>query len=1387
MSTQIENSVQSGPSNKVAAYVNRQLEVARRQVKSTDLIGGFLTLLVISIGFLLLAAVWDGWISPLSEAGRWFCLSILLASCLGYSIFQILPLFLKKINPDYAARMIEQSQSGFKNSLLNYVALRRRSEEVNPAVFQAITRQAAENLKTVPADATVDRSKLITLGFVLVGLTLFTVGYKVLSPKDPLQSFARVLIPSAKIGQPARVSISDINPGDVQVFFGDHVEVSAVVRGQHLPTDVYLVVSTEDGQLLNQRIPMEPESVPNRYRAQLGKYSAGLQHSLIYRIEALDGVSPNFEITVQPNPTMAIETLTLIPPKYTKLPKQSQVGQGEINALEGTKIVAEAIANMSIKEAFLDLLQVIEQPADDSLKPRFRTIESIPMDVDGLKARASFWALLDKTRERSQASHYQLRFTSTNGDRNQKPNTYPIKVTPDLAPEIKILAPRDTQIEIAEDATLAIDFEANDLDFEISEVRFNLNHQGNLLTQEQLPSQPIQGLQRVKGRHLLQPRQLGLKAGDTALFFLTAADNRTVPADENRSDPNITRSENFTLTITKPAGKPQSQPNRQGANDPQQNRPKPDSQDGNDPPDEPQDPSQKNEQQGDSAKEKAGSGDPKEGQENRPESETEEPQASPNTQSPDQNNESGDPDGGNSSSGDSQGGEPQDGHAQDGEPQGGDAQSGGSEQQENNDSQGDGSESQQQGSESGSKSGDGSKQASQAQNGEQRGNQGNNQSSDNNQSQSNSESMNSGSQSRNDSGQSGSQDNPAGSPQGNSANQNNSSSNPSGNAQNQSAAQNPSDSQAAGDGSETQDENLSQGQQSKPLDKNASQGEQMRRLERLLNESPSNEDQSPNDQQPDEQKSDEQKSPGQQPDGQQSNSSQPNGQKTDGQKSDGQKSDGQKSDAQQSDGQEPDGQQSDGQKSDGQKSDEEKSDGQQSNGQQPGGQKPDGQKSEGQQDDGQQSDGQQSDGQQSDGQKSDGEKSDGGQQSGGQKPDGQQPDGQKSEGQQDDGQQSDGQQSDGQKSDGQQSNGQQSNGQQSGGQKPDGQKSEGQQDDGQQPDGQQSDGEKSDGQQSNGQQSGGQKPDGQKSEGQQDDGQQSDGQQSDGQKSDGEKSDGQQSNGQKSGGQKPDGQKSEGQQDDGQQPDGQQSDGQQSDGEKSDGQQSNGQKPDGQKSEGREDDGQQSDAQQTDGQKSGGQQPDGQSGDGQKSGGQPSNKTQKDGQSSGGSQDAKVTEGEQGSGNPDENSDGQNLSSKRGNSSTGGQGGGKTFDLERDKLNVDHAKQATDLILKKLNDQKYNPDPKLLEQMNWTQDDLNQFLSRWNEMKQAAEKGDSLAKHRYDQLLRSLDYRPSSEKRTVRQSKDDTSGLSQDSAVIQPPPEFAPDFNATLRDLNRND
>ncbi len=132
-----------------------------------------------------------------------------------------------------------------------------------------------------------------------------------------------------------------------------------------------------------------------------------------------------------------------------------------------------------------------------------------------------------------------------------------------------------------------------------------------------------------------------------------------------------------------------------------------------------------------------------------------------------------------------------------------------------------------------------------------------------------------------------------------------------------------------------------------------------------------------------------------------------------------------------------------------------------------------------------------------------------------------------------------------------------------------------------------------------------------------------------------------------------------------------------------------------------------------------------------------------------------------------------------------GEGNLSTEALAEEKTNLEHSKKATDLILNKLNDQKYEPDPKLLEEMNWTQKDLNQFLGRWQEMKRQAESGDLKAKSKYERALKSLGLRPDGNRRQVGQNQDEIKGLSQDNAVIQPPPELAPDFNATLRDLNR--
>jgi hypothetical protein len=87
--------------------------------------------------------------------------------------------------------------------------------------------------------------------------------------------------------------------------------------------------------------------------------------------------------------------------------------------------------------------------------------------------------------------------------------------------------------------------------------------------------------------------------------------------------------------------------------------------------------------------------------------------------------------------------------------------------------------------------------------------------------------------------------------------------------------------------------------------------------------------------------------------------------------------------------------------------------------------------------------------------------------------------------------------------------------------------------------------------------------------------------------------------------------------------------------------------------------------------------------------------------------------------------------------------------------------------------------------MNWTQQDMEKFLKRWEEMKRAAELGSPAAKKKYEKSLQALGLRPKTGRRAVKQLNESAIGLSEDSAVNRPSPEREPDYNSFLRDLKR--
>ena len=174
MSTQATQPV---PASKYDHYIDDQLEKTRARIKTVDLFTGVFAMVAWAMGVLLLFAFIDAWIWTLGTTGRCIALVLLLGGLLFIGVYYLLPLLSKKINPRYAARMIEQSKPRFKNSLINYLWTKARGSSGNASITNAMSRAAADDLSQVTVNESVDQSSLIRTGFIVVGLAVLALLY----------------------------------------------------------------------------------------------------------------------------------------------------------------------------------------------------------------------------------------------------------------------------------------------------------------------------------------------------------------------------------------------------------------------------------------------------------------------------------------------------------------------------------------------------------------------------------------------------------------------------------------------------------------------------------------------------------------------------------------------------------------------------------------------------------------------------------------------------------------------------------------------------------------------------------------------------------------------------------------------------------------------------------------------------------------------------------------------------------------------------------------------------------------------------------------------------------------------------------------------------------
>lgn len=508
-------------------YVDFHLNKTRQNIKSTEVFTTLGWLATLVVGYLLVFVLADHWLIDggfglLPRVLMWV---VVLSTAAGVLVWKVILPWSQQISELYAAKAIESADPSLKSNLLNYVDLQHAGKKGSPAVAKAMEKRAAVGLQSVDVEQAVDRRPLLRSAYVLLGVVVVACLYTVLSPKDVLTSMKRALLPFSSTHVATQTIISDVTPGDDRVPARTLLTVEADIRGK-VPDDVRILYTTADRQDVDQPVEMRriDEALP-RFRGTIaGENGRGVLQNLTYRIVAGDARSPEFTINVVQPPSVKVESVAYKHPDYMRLENKT-VASGHIDGWEGTEITLTATANLPLKSAKIVF-------SDDEKRPAQPETESLT--ITGGTQLTAKWKLgfrADGTFPR----FYRIDCTTSDGQSDPEPTLFTIKIRPDQPPEIALLSPTG-DITMPANGTVPLLFQASDPDFLLRWVRLYAEKDGqSLLVPPEHLMDDAEPHQSFRGGYDFALEPLKLKSGDVVQYWIEATDNRQPSANSKRT------------------------------------------------------------------------------------------------------------------------------------------------------------------------------------------------------------------------------------------------------------------------------------------------------------------------------------------------------------------------------------------------------------------------------------------------------------------------------------------------------------------------------------------------------------------------------------------------------------------------------------------------------------------------------------------------------------------------------------------------------------------------------------------------------------------------------------------------------------------------------------
>src|SRR5262249_46784377 len=149
------------------AVVEGQLARARGRIRSLDATVGVLGFLAGTLAYAAVLTLVDRWLL-LAPLTRQLIFAGYLVAAAGYLGFALVRPLCRRLNPYYAAREVERSIPGAKNSVVNWLDL--HDEPLPAAIHGALSQRAARDLAQVNLEQAISGRRAAWLGGIVASL-----------------------------------------------------------------------------------------------------------------------------------------------------------------------------------------------------------------------------------------------------------------------------------------------------------------------------------------------------------------------------------------------------------------------------------------------------------------------------------------------------------------------------------------------------------------------------------------------------------------------------------------------------------------------------------------------------------------------------------------------------------------------------------------------------------------------------------------------------------------------------------------------------------------------------------------------------------------------------------------------------------------------------------------------------------------------------------------------------------------------------------------------------------------------------------------------------------------------------------------------------------------